>query len=130
MQSVFTPVLDDYLGSLVTGAKGVDKEAKKLQDQLLDIVGTLSMAFEHISSWQENEDDSGSITLPTQDVDGLYACLITITTIIIIIIIIIIITTIIIIIIIIITIIIIIIIIIIIMLPKDKSTYLLLHHTQ
>ena len=42
--------------------KGVDKEAKKHQDQLLDIVGPLSMAFEHISSWQKNEDDSGSIT--------------------------------------------------------------------
>ena len=50
VESVFTPVLDDYLGSLVNGAKGVDKEAKKLQDQLLDIVGPLSMAFEHISS--------------------------------------------------------------------------------
>ena len=75
VELVFTPVLDDYLGSLVTGAKGVDKEAKKLQDQLLDIVGPLSMAFEHISSCQENEDDSGTITLPTQDVDGLYACL-------------------------------------------------------
>ena len=47
---VFTPILDDYLGSLVTGAKGIDKEAKKHQDQLLDIVGPLSMAFEHISS--------------------------------------------------------------------------------
>ena len=75
VESVFTPVFDGYLGSLVTGAKGVDKEAKKLQDQLLNIVGPLSMAFEYISSWQENEDDSGTITLPTQDVDGLYACL-------------------------------------------------------
>ena len=75
VESVFTPVLGDYLSSLVTGTKGVDKEAKKLQDQLLDIVGSLSMAFEHISSWQENEDESGTITLPTQDVDGLYACL-------------------------------------------------------
>ena len=51
VESVFTPVLDDYLGSLVTGAKGVDKEAKKHQDQLLDIVGPLSMAFEHITPW-------------------------------------------------------------------------------
>ena len=74
VESVFTPILDDYLDSLVTGAKGVDKEAKKHQDQLLDIVGPLSMAFEHISSWQENEDDSGSITVLTQDVDGLYTC--------------------------------------------------------
>lgn len=72
---VFTPILDDYLGSLVTGAKGIDKEAKKHQDQLLDMIGPLSMAFEHISSWQENEDNSGSITVPTQDVDGLYTCL-------------------------------------------------------
>ena len=75
VESVFTQVLDTYLGSLVTGAKGVDKEGKKHQDQLLDIVGPLSMAFEHISSWQENEDDSGSITVRTQDVDGLYTCL-------------------------------------------------------
>lgn len=75
VESVFTPVLDDYLGFLVIGVKGVDKEAKKHQDQLLDIVSPLSMAFEHISSWQENEDDSGSITLPIQDVDGLYTCL-------------------------------------------------------
>ena len=51
VESVFTPVLDHYSGSLVTGAKGVDKEAKKHQDQLLDILGPLSMAFEHISSW-------------------------------------------------------------------------------
>ena len=75
VESVFTPVLDDYLGSVVTGSKGVDKEPKKHQDQLLDIVGPLSMVFEHISSWQENEDDSGSIAVPTQDVGGLYTCL-------------------------------------------------------
>ena len=56
VESVFSPVLDDHLRSLVTGAKGVDKEAKKHQDQLLDIVGPLSMAFEHISPWQEHED--------------------------------------------------------------------------
>ncbi|PFX17986.1 hypothetical protein AWC38_SpisGene17668 [Stylophora pistillata] len=40
VESVFTPVLDDYLSSFVTGAKGVDKEAKKFQDQFLDIVGS------------------------------------------------------------------------------------------
>ena len=74
VESVFTPVLDHYLGSLVTGRKGVDKEAKKLQDQLLDIVGPLSMAFVHISSRQEREDESSSFTL-TQDVEGLYTCL-------------------------------------------------------
>jgi len=32
VESVFTPGLYDYSGSLVTGAKGVDKEAKKLQE--------------------------------------------------------------------------------------------------
>ena len=30
VESVFTPVLDDYLVSLVIGAKGVGKESKKL----------------------------------------------------------------------------------------------------
>ena len=39
VESVFTPVLDDYSGTFVTGAKGVDKAAKKLKDQLLDMVG-------------------------------------------------------------------------------------------
>lgn len=32
-----------FLGSLFYGAKGVEKEAKKLEDQLLDIVGPLSL---------------------------------------------------------------------------------------
>ena len=45
VESVFTPVLDDYLSALATGAKEGDKESKKLQDQILDIVGPLSMAF-------------------------------------------------------------------------------------
>ena len=40
VESVFAPVLEDSLGFLVTGAKGVDKEAKELQDQLLDIVSS------------------------------------------------------------------------------------------
>ena len=56
VESIFTPVLDNYLGSLVTGAKAVNKEAKKLQDQLLDTVGQLSLPLEHVSSWQANKD--------------------------------------------------------------------------
>ena len=75
MKSVFTPVLDDYLSYLVTGAKGIDKELKKLRDQILDIAGPLSTAFEHVSSWQESEESPSSITLPTKDVDSLYTCL-------------------------------------------------------
>ena len=71
----FTSLLDDYLSALVTGMKGVDKESKKLQDQILNIVGPLSMAFEHVFSWQESEDNPGSITLSTTDVDGLHTCL-------------------------------------------------------
>ncbi|PFX32192.1 hypothetical protein AWC38_SpisGene3019 [Stylophora pistillata] len=67
VESVFTPVFDDYLSSLVTGAKGVDKETKKFQDQLSDIVGPVSMAFEHNSNWHESEDNPGSIILSTQE---------------------------------------------------------------
>ena len=32
VHSVYTPALDNYLSSLITGAKGVDKESKRLQD--------------------------------------------------------------------------------------------------
>ena len=75
VQSVFTPVLDDYFGSLVTGAKGMEKKQRKLQDQLLHIVGPVSMVFGHVSNWHESEDNPGSVILPTQDVGGLYTCL-------------------------------------------------------
>ena len=60
---MFTLVLGNYLSSLVSGAKGVEKESKKLQDHILDIAGPLCMSFEHVSSWQEGgEDEAGSIT--------------------------------------------------------------------
>lgn len=45
VESVFTPVLDNYLRSFAIAAKGVDNEAKKFQDHLLDIVGQVSMAL-------------------------------------------------------------------------------------
>ena len=47
----------------MSGAKGVEKESKKLQDHILDIAGPLCMSFEHVSSWQEGgEEEAGSIT--------------------------------------------------------------------
>lgn len=70
---------DNYLSSLVTGQEWkelINKESKKLQDQILDIVGSLSMAFKHVSSWQESgKDETGSITLSPTKVDGLNTCL-------------------------------------------------------
>ena len=73
VESVYTPVLDNYLSSLVAGAKGVDKEPKRLQDQILDVVGPLSMACEHVSSWQSNQDGVETITTPSSNINGLYA---------------------------------------------------------
>ena len=75
MSSLYTPVLDNYLSSLVAGAKGVDKEPKRLQYQILNNVGPLSMAFEHVSSWQSNQDGIETITIPSSNINGLYACL-------------------------------------------------------
>ena len=51
IEAVYTPVLDNYLSSLIAGAKGVDKEPKRLQDQILDVV------------------------VPSNNINGLYACL-------------------------------------------------------
>ena len=48
VDSVYTPILDDYLSSLVPGVKAVDKENKFLQDRLLDTSGPASVLFEHI----------------------------------------------------------------------------------
>ncbi len=58
-----------FLRYLITRAKGVDKESKKLKGQILDFKGPLGMAYEHISLWQESKDNAGS-TFSTQDVDG------------------------------------------------------------
>ncbi|CAB4031124.1 Hypothetical predicted protein, partial [Paramuricea clavata] len=75
IEAVYTPVLDNYLSSLIAGAKGVDKEPKRLQDQILDVVGPLSMVFEHVSGWQSSQDSAETITVPSNNINGLYACL-------------------------------------------------------
>ena len=76
VHSVYTPVLDNYLSSLITGAKGVDKESKRLQDQILDVVGPIAMALEHVSSLQSSlQEGTESINIPSSDVNGLYTCL-------------------------------------------------------
>jgi hypothetical protein len=63
------------LSSLIAGAKGVDKEPKRLQDQILDVVGPLSMVFERVSGWQSSQDSAETITVPSYNINGLYACL-------------------------------------------------------
>ena len=65
VHSVYTPALDNYLSSLITGAKGVDKESKRIQDQILDVVGPIAMALEHVSSLQSSQqENTESINIP------------------------------------------------------------------
>ena len=61
---------------LITGAKDVGKESKRLQDQILDVVGPVAMALEHVSSLQSSlQEGTESINTPSSDVNGLYTCL-------------------------------------------------------
>ncbi len=51
------------------------EEPKRIQDQILGVVDPLSMAFKHVSSWQSNQDGVETITIPSSNINGLYACL-------------------------------------------------------
>ena len=49
---------------------------KRLQDQILDVVGPIAIALEHISSLQSSQQEgTESIIIPSSDVNGLYTCL-------------------------------------------------------
>lgn len=53
VDAVYTPELDDYIATLVQGAKAIDKENRFLQDKVLDIIGPLCMLFEQLTAMSD-----------------------------------------------------------------------------
>ena len=49
VDAVYTPMLDEYLASIVPGIKQADKETKFLQDRVLDAVGPIAFMYEHLN---------------------------------------------------------------------------------
>ena len=69
VDAVYTHELDDYIGSLVQGAKAIDKDNRFLQDKVLDITGPLCMLFEHLTSLSDSS--SKDLTLSQDQVQSL-----------------------------------------------------------
>ena len=66
VDAVYTPELDDYIATLVQGAKAIDKENRVLQDKVLDIIGPLCMLFEHLTAMSDSS--SKDLTLSQDQV--------------------------------------------------------------
>ena len=69
VDAVYTPELDDYIASLVQGAKAIDNDNRFLQDKVLDITGPLCMLFEHLTSLSDSS--SKDLTLSQDQVQSL-----------------------------------------------------------
>ena len=66
VEAAYTPALHNYLCSLVSGVKQADKDSRFLQDRVLDILGPMSFAYEHLNLILQQCEEESSVTL-TQD---------------------------------------------------------------
>ena len=73
VEAAYTPALDNYLCSLVSGVKQADKDSRLLQDRVLDILRPLSLLYEHLNLilHQSDEGNTGT-TLSQEQVKGLF----------------------------------------------------------
>ena len=72
MAAVYTPILDEYLASIVPGVKQADKETKFLQDRILDAVGLIAFMYEHLNDLLSNAKENGVVVLSSEQVQALF----------------------------------------------------------
>ena len=72
VEAAYTPALDNYLCSLVSGVKQADKDGRFIQDRVLDILGPMSFIYEHLNLILNQSDEGNSITLSHEQVKGLF----------------------------------------------------------
>ena len=73
VEAAYTPALDNYLCSLVSGVKQADKDGRFLQDRVLDILGPMAFLYEHLNLiLHQSEEGTSSITLSHEQVKGLF----------------------------------------------------------
>ena len=71
VDAAFTPRLDSYLPGLMGGLTGPDAELREIQDKVLDIMGPLGTAHEHLLD--KLDAPSSIIQFSREDVTGLMA---------------------------------------------------------
>ena len=70
VDAVYTPELDDYIATLVQGARAIAKDNRFLQDKVLDITGALCMMFEHLTA-MSNSSSTTDLALSQDQVQSL-----------------------------------------------------------
>ena len=72
VEAAYTPALDNYLCSLVSGVKQADKDSRFLQDRMLGILGPMSFAYEHLNLILHQCEEESSVALTQEQVKGLF----------------------------------------------------------
>ena len=70
----FTPSLDNYLTSMISGAKITDNSLRDIQDKILDILGPLCSLYENITLMHRSLEDD-AVTLDKATVVAMLAAL-------------------------------------------------------
>ena len=71
--AAFTPTLDNYLTSMISGIKIPDNSLRDIQDKLLHVLGPLCTLYEKCAMIYESM-DQGAITLDKAAVVGMFNC--------------------------------------------------------
>jgi len=69
----FTPSLDNYLTSMISGAKISDNSLRDIQDKILDVLGPLCSLHQNITLMHESLEDD-AITLDKATVATMFGC--------------------------------------------------------
>ena len=72
-EGAFTPNLDNYLNSMISGAKTQDNSLRDIQDKILDVLGPLCALHENFTLMQESIENE-EIILDKATVDAMFGC--------------------------------------------------------
>ena len=74
VDSVYTPALDEYLKPFIQGVSAPDKPLKELQDNILDIFGPLSTAYENLIAMLHTIGSDAFIQLDKESISAFLTC--------------------------------------------------------
>lgn len=75
ISKAFTPNLDTYLNSMISGAKTQDNSLRDIQDKILDVLGPLCAPLENFTLMQESKSiENEEIILDKATVDAMFGC--------------------------------------------------------
>ena len=73
-EGAFTPNLDNYLNSMISGAKTQDNSLRDIQDKILDVLGPLCALHENFTLMQESIEND-EIILDKATVNAMFGCI-------------------------------------------------------